>query len=103
MNIERIKLLEKFIAEDPEDPFAQYALALELADEEPTKALNLLLGLVKNKPQYAPTYYQAGILLLDQNRLEEAKIILEQGIKTARLQNEHKTAAELKQLLEELD
>ncbi|MEQ8364897.1 MAG: tetratricopeptide repeat protein [Cyclobacteriaceae bacterium] len=103
MNTERIKLLEKFIAEDPDEPFSRYALALELSNEDPNKATAILLALVKDKPKYVPTYYQAGLLLLDQNRLEEAKIILEQGIKTARLQNEHKAAIELKQLFEELD
>jgi len=103
MNIERIRLLEKFIAEDPNEPFSRYALALEWGDEDPNKATELLLALLKDQPQYVPTYYQAGLLLLDQNRLEEAKIILEQGIKTARLQNEHKAASELKQLFEELD
>ncbi len=103
MNVDRIKILEKFIAEDPEEPFSRYALGLELSHEDPNKAIAILLALVKDKPRYVPTYYQAGVLLLDQNRLEEAKIILEQGIKTARLQNEHKAAIELKQLLEELD
>ncbi|MEP2669233.1 MAG: tetratricopeptide repeat protein [Cyclobacteriaceae bacterium] len=103
MNTERIKLLEKFIAEDPEDSFSRYALALEFSHDDPKKATAILLELVKKKPDYVPTYYQTGLLLLDQNRLEEAKIILEQGIKTARLQNEHKAATELKQLLEELD
>jgi tetratricopeptide (TPR) repeat protein len=103
MNTERIKLLEKFIAEDPDDAFSRYALALELSNDTPNKAVTILLALVKDNPQYVPTYYQVGLLLLDQNRLEEAKIILEQGIKTARLQNEHKAATELKQLFEELD
>jgi len=58
---------------------------------------------VKEQPDYVPSYYQAGILLLEQNRLEEAKIILEQGIKIARQQNEHKAAAELKELFQDLD
>ena len=96
-------MLEKFIAEDPADPFSQYALALEWADEDPNKAIAILLALVKNIPHYVPTYYQAGSLLLWQNKLEEARIILGQGIKMAKRQNEHKATLELKQLLEELD
>lgn len=103
MNIERIKQLEKFISEDPEEPFNRYALALELAHEEANKAIALLLDLIKDKPHYVPTYYQAALLLLDQNRLEETKIILAQGIKIARVQSEHKAASELKLLFEELD
>lgn len=103
MNFERIKLLEKYIVEDPADPFSRYALALELCQGEPNRAISLLLDLVKEQPDYVPSYYQAGILLLEQNRLEEAKIILEQGIKIARQQNEHKAAAELKELFQDLD
>lgn len=103
MNLDRIKQLEKFISEDPEEPFNRYALALELAQDETDKAIALLIHLIKDKPHYVPSYYQAALLLLDQNRLEETKIILEQGIKTARAQSEHKAASELKLLLEELD
>lgn len=103
MNKERIKILEKFIEEDPEDSFSRYALALEISDDDPNRATSLLLELITGKPEYLPTYYQTGLLLLDQNRFEEAKIILEKGIQIARSQNEHKTATELKSLLEELD
>lgn len=103
MNLDRIKQLEKFISEDPGEPFNRYALALELAQDESNKAIVLLLELIKDNPQYIATYYQAALLLLDQNRLEETKIILEQGIKIARAQLEHKTASELKLLLDELD
>lgn len=103
MNLERIKLLEKYILEDPNDPFSRYALALELAHEDADKAVTILLALIKDNPAYVPSYYQVGVLMLEQNKYEEAKIILEQGIKNARQQKEHKAANELKQLLEELD
>ena len=103
MNQNRIKLLEQYIREDPSDPFNQYALALELASEDQDRAIALLLSLLKEKPQYLPSYYQAAVLLLDQNRIEETKIVISQGIKIAVQQNEHKTIKELKQLQEELD
>ncbi|MER3329400.1 MAG: tetratricopeptide repeat protein, partial [Candidatus Kapaibacterium sp.] len=89
--------------EDPEDPFSRYALALELATEESGRAIGLLLSLLKENPSYVPSYYQASLLLLEQNQLEETKIILEKGIKIARQQNDLKAATELKQLLDELD
>lgn len=103
MNLERIKLLEKYIQEDPKDPFTRYALALELAHEEQERSITLFLSLIKDMPQYVPPYYQAVIILTEQNRIEEAKIVVEQGIKMARMQNDHKAAAELKQLQAELD
>jgi len=42
-------------------------------------------------------------LLIEQNRIEEAKIVLERGVIMCRQSNEHKTLRELKSLAEELD
>lgn len=103
MNLDRIKLLKQYIQEDPLDSFSRYALALELAEEDPDKAVTLLLALIKDSPDYVPTYYQAAALLLDQNRIEETKIVVAQGIKKAAQQNDHKTIKELKQLQDDLD
>lgn len=103
MNQNRIKLLEQYIQEDPSDPFNHYALALELASEDQDRAIAILLTLIKENPEYLPAYYQAALILLDQNRIEETKIVLSQGIKVANRQNEHKTIKELRQLQEELD
>ena len=103
MNLDRIKLLEKYIQEDPSDPFPRYALSLELAHQDQNKAIDLLLKLIKDIPPYVPSYYQAAVLLLEQNRLEETKIVVEQGIKMAREMKDNKAAAELKQLQDEIE
>lgn len=103
MNIERIKLLEQYILEDPSDSFSRYALALEWATEDQDKAIGLLLALIKENPQYVPAYYQVATLLLEQNRIEETKIVVAEGIKMAARQNDHKTIKELRQLQDELD
>ena len=103
MNLARLKQLEKFVEEDPTDPFNKYALALELANEDPSRALALLTDIIKLTPGYVPTYYQAANLFLEQNRLEEARIVIEKGILAARQAKEFKTVTELKSLLEELD
>ncbi len=103
MNIERIKQLEQYIQDDPSDPFSRYALALELANDEQEKAIELLLTLIKEVPSYVPSYYQAATLLIECNRLEETKIVIEQGLLMARQQRDQKAASELKQLQDELD
>lgn len=103
MNQERINLLKKYIGEDPAEPFNRYALALELAHEEIDEAISILLALLQDTPAYIPTYYQAAILLTEQNRIEEAKIVLERGIEMCRQAHDHKTLRELKSLAEELD
>lgn len=103
MNIERIKLLEQFILEDSTDSFSRYALALELADDDQDRSVVLLLALIKDHPEYVPSYYQAAALLMEQNRIEETKIVVAQGIQMAAKQNDHKAIKELRQLQDELD
>ena len=103
MNLDRIKILQSYIKEDPDEPFNHYALALELIKDEPSQACQILMELVKHKPDYLPAYYQLALLLIDENRIEEAKIILDNGILLGRKQNDHKTIRELKALAEELD
>jgi tetratricopeptide (TPR) repeat protein len=103
MNLKRIELLEQYIREDPSDSFSRYALALEWAAEDQDKAVALLLAVIKDNPQYVPAYYQAAVLLLEQNRIEETKIVVAEGIKMAAQQNDHKTIKELRQLQGELD
>lgn len=103
MNLERIKQLEKFIVEQPDDPFNRYALALEWADEDPALAARILMKLIGDCPQYVPSYYQAALALLELNRMEEAKIVLQKGIEAARQRNDQKAASELKGLADELD
>lgn len=103
MNHDRIKLLQSYIRESPQDPFNRYALALELMSDAPEEACEILLELLKDVPSYLPTYYQASVQLIEQNRMEEAKIVLENGILLGRQQNDHKTIRELKTLLQELE
>jgi len=103
MNQERVDSLRSYIKEDPAEPFNRYALALELAHDEMDEAISILLELLKDTPSYIPTYYQAASLLIEQNRIEEAKIVLERGVIICRQSNEHKTLRELKSLAEELD
>lgn len=103
MNQDRIKLLRSYIEESPGEPFNRYALALELMNEEPEEASEILMKLHKDAPSYLPTYYQLAVLMIEQNRFEEAKIILENGILVGRQQNDHKTIRELKALLADLE
>lgn len=57
MNSERIKLLEQYVEDDPNDPFNLYALALEYQKQNPAKAGKLFELLLAKHPDYLPTYY----------------------------------------------
>jgi tetratricopeptide (TPR) repeat protein len=101
MNSERIKTLEHWIKEDPNDPFNKYGLAMELSQLQPEKAAALFTELLTSHPDYLPTYYIASHFYSDQGDQDLAIKILENGIELARKQNNGKTLRELKSALEE--
>jgi tetratricopeptide (TPR) repeat protein len=103
MNLKRIEMLQKFIEDDPTDPFNHYALALEYIQHEPVRARDLLLELIRENPTYLPAYYQTATLLIELGQNEEAIPIINQGIEEAKTQNENKTMNELRSLLDEAE
>ncbi len=102
MNRDRIKNLEEWIKEDPNEPFNKYGLAIELAHWQPKKAATLFIELLTSHPDYLPTYYIASHFYADQGDQSLAIKILEDGIELARKQNNEKTLRELRSALEEL-
>ncbi len=96
MNQKRIKLLEKYIQEDSQNPFNQYALAMEYYDELPKKALSLLDRLLKRHPDYLPTYFKIAHLYWEMEQWSKADCIFRKGISLAGSQSDTKALAELK-------
>ena len=103
MNNERLKLLEEFYRNDPNDPFNLYALALEFQANDNFRAANLFETLLKDFPDYLPTYYQAVDFFSNQNEIQKAMEIAKKGIEKARAANELKTLGEIRSLLEALE
>lgn len=99
--MDRLKQLEQFYSEDPEDPFTLYALALEWSKTNPQKGINLLQQLRVQQPDYVPTYYQLALLLLAANLIDDASIVIREGIEAAMKLKDNKSAVELRSLLEE--
>ena len=95
MNKNRIKLLEQFIEEEPENPFNTYALAMEYYDVDSKAALRLLSSLQRQHPSYLPAYYQLANLLREEENRERADYIFKIGIKLAEELNDTKTHSEL--------
>jgi hypothetical protein len=92
--MDRIRQLEEFLEEDPTDPFNSYALALEYLKTDPKKSQQLFEDLIKNKPEYLPTYYPYAQMLIDQQDAR-ADVIFKQGIDIAKRLNDLKTFKEL--------
>jgi tetratricopeptide (TPR) repeat protein len=101
---ERVQFLRQSIDSNPGDTFARYALALEFARAgRVDEAVDHFHYLIDHHPDYSATYYQAGMLLADQGRTEEARQVLKQGLEvTSRLGQAH-AASELQGALEALD
>jgi tetratricopeptide (TPR) repeat protein len=103
MNSVRIKMLEQFITDDPNDPFNHYALALELMKSDKDQAKKIFDQLISIFPEYVPSYYQAVSLYFELSLNDQAIKIIEKGIVEAKKQNNTKAASELRSLLDEMD
>ncbi len=103
MNQSRIELLEKFIEEDPSDPFNYYALAMEYLQTNPAKAGKLLDEILINHPDYLPVYYTAGTLYAELANEVKALEILNKGVELAKIKSDFKTLRELKSAIQNLD
>jgi tetratricopeptide (TPR) repeat protein len=93
--LDRIKLLEGFIEEDPGDPFNYYALGLEYAKKDEQKALGIFKRLVNDHKDYVPTYYQLAKLYEQVGQKESALSTYHDGISIAKQQQDFKTQQEL--------
>ncbi|MEK6781856.1 MAG: tetratricopeptide repeat protein [Bacteroidota bacterium] len=103
MNQDRIRLLQQFLDEEPEDPFNWYALALEETKTNSERAAELFEYVLKNHPTYLPAYYHAGNLYLSTGNRVRAKEILQSGVNLANEKGEQKSMGELNTLLDQLN
>ena len=100
----RIEMLKAILERQPEDEFAQYALALEYVKTgEQDRAAQLFAGLIDQSPDYLATYYQYGVLLKDSGRETDAADILRKGVEVAERAGETHTKEELLEALGDLD
>ena len=94
-NLERIKLLKGYCAEEPENPFNYYALALEYRESEKAEAASLFDFVVTNFPNYLPVYFPAAQFFFEIEELQKAKNLFEVGIELAQSLQDEKAKKEL--------
>ena len=99
----RREFLEEALRQDPDNTFARYGLALELAKSEPAAAWTHFEYLLLHHPEYSATYYQAGMFLMKQGRLEEARKVLATGVEVTGRQGKQHAQAELQAALDDLN
>jgi Flp pilus assembly protein TadD len=96
----RKQQLQEMLAEDPQDPFLHYGLAMEhLSEGADTEGVRCLRDLFAVAPDYVPAYLQAGKALARLGQSDEARHILQQGITVARQQGDQHAAEEMQGFL----
>lgn len=92
---DRISQLEKFMQEDPNDPFPRYALAIEHLRINKKKSRELFEDLLKNHPDYIATYYHAAALYIEVGERDLAEKTFESGMIKAKALDEIHALKEL--------
>jgi Tfp pilus assembly protein PilF len=99
----RREFLEEALRQDPHNTFARYGLALEFVNSEPAAAWTHFQYLLLHHPEYSATYYQAGMFLVKQGRLDEARKVLATGVEITGHQRKQHAQAELQAALDDLN
>ncbi len=101
--MDRIAMLNEILAENPNDEFARYGLAMEYSKSgEIDCALDEFGKLLTAHPDYTPGYFMAAQTLATANRIDEAKKMLVEGISSARRTGNNHAQSEMTAMLEEL-
>lgn len=96
----RREKIETMLADDPDDVFLRYSLAMELGKEgDPEGSLARLDELTREATPYVPAFFMAAQTLAAQERTAEARTYLRDGIDEARRQGDAHAAAEMSELL----
>ena len=104
MNPQRIAQLRALIPQDSTDPFLPYALGQEYVSGEAwADAAAQFEACARDFPDYLPTYYHWGRVLIQVDEIQQAQMVLERGLVLARQQKDGKTALEIEALLEDLE
>jgi len=102
--MDRLTRLKTLVEENPQDRFARYGLAMELASlGRLEESLGEFRALISLDPEYVASYLQAGQTMEKLNRLEEAREVYRRGIEVATRKGDMKTRGELESALELLD
>jgi predicted Zn-dependent protease len=101
--VDRIATLAEILAQDPNNAFARYGLAMEYSNSgQPDRALDEFGKLLSANPDYAAGYFMAAQTLVKANRPEEAKQMLRDGIAAAQRKRDSHAQSEMQAMLDEI-
>jgi tetratricopeptide (TPR) repeat protein len=100
----RREMLEEFVAQDPNDSFSRYALALELEKEgRELEAIPHLQEVIARDPNYIAAYYHLGRMLARMGQIEDARATYRRGLDAASAATDQRTRSEIQEALDMLD
>lgn len=104
MENSRLEVLQKSLEGNPHDAFTRYLVALELTKlNRHEEAVVQFETLVKEHPNYVPTYYQFAQLQENLGRNDEAIRTYKLGLAAARNAHDAHTASEIQAALDMLE
>ena len=100
--MDRIAMLSEILAENPDDAFARYGLAMEYAKTDVDRAMQEFEILLAKHPDYTAGYFMAAQTLAAASRVDQAKEMLSKGIETAKRSGNSHAESEMEGMLAEL-
>ena len=101
MAVNRLEILKSMVAQNPNDNFARYGLAMEYANsgslEQAIVEYESLLGL---NPDYSAAYYHGGQALEKLGRLDDARAMYRRGLEATRRTGDAHTHSEIQASLD---
>ena len=99
----RKEQIESMLADEPNDPFLRYGLAMEYVSAgDDAAAAKCLQELIAVTPDYVPAYLQLGQAFLRQGRTPEARQAWTQGVQAAQQAGNQHARDEMQGFLENL-
>ena len=101
--MDRLAMLHDILAQNPNDAFARYGLALEYSNQGNIEnALSEFGKLLSSNPDYTPGYFMAAQTLAKADRHDEARKMLTDGIASAKRTGNAHAQSEMEAMLAEL-
>lgn len=99
--MDRLEALRAMVAQDPNNAFARYGLAMEYAKTgHLDEAVSEYTELLQRNPDYAAAYYHGGQALEKLDRLEDARDWYQRGIEATFRSGDAHTRSELQTALD---
>ena len=103
-NKTRRQKLEELLAQNPNDAFTRYGIALDSYRQGDLAAADFhFKALLVNNPSYVPAYQMYAQVLAQSERVEEAKSVLSKGIESAIQQGNEHARSEMESHLADLN